>query len=148
MAKLIQTTVASTGQVDQYKHAALLQDLMALTAIISPIIIIIGFFFTLKSKTVELEKSLASLTKHIEENMQSAHEILLLKFDAKLTIFSERMDVLKCETRENSESIKLLKEEVSQEKQARQDILSQLSKMGIDLYIVGENDRRGKNKLD
>ena len=155
MAQLNYQTVADTKQVESVSHAkpepgydVLLQDLMALTAIISPIIICIGFFFTLKAKTIELEKSIADLGKNINDSMHNAHEILLLKFDAKLNIFSERMDVLKCEMKENADDIKLIKQEIKQMHIAKHDILNQLSKMGIDLYVIGDNDRRQQNRLE
>ena len=155
MAQLNYQTVADTKQIESVTHTnpepgygVLLQDLMALTAIISPIIICIGFFFTLKAKTVELERSIVDLGKNIGDSMHNANEILLLKLDAKLNVFSERMDILKCEMKENTEDIKLMKQEIKYMHIAKNDILNQLSKMGIDLYVIGENDRRQQNRLE
>lgn len=139
MAKLNQEIIAVNPHVNEQ---TVLQDLMALTAILSPLVICIGFFFTLRAKTLEVEKSLEVLTGNLKAMISNAHEILLLKFDARLSIFSERMDVLKEEVKENADNIKALQDEIKTVKQGRQDILNQLSKMGIDLYIVGENDRR------
>lgn len=137
-----QTIGVSASHSPESKPSDLLQDGMALVTIVAPLIITAGFFFTIKAKTVELEKAINGINGAFKESLANAHDILLLKIDAKLTIFGERMDVLKGEIRENAEDVKELRQEIKKIQNAKQDILNQLSKMGIDLYVIGENDRR------
>lgn len=130
------------------KNIDLLQDGMAFVTIVAPLIITVGFFFTIKAKTIELEKAISRINEAFKESLANAHDILLLKIDAKLAIFGERMDVLKGEIKENSEEVKDIRREIKKIQNAKQDILNQLSKMGIDLYAIGENDRRGYPRDD
>ena len=143
-----QTIGVNAAHYPEAKSPDLLQDGMALVAIAAPLIIAVGFFFTLKAKTLELEKAISDINTNFKESLANAHDILLLKIDAKLVVFSERMDVLKGEIRENAEDVKDIRSEIKKIQNAKQDILNQLSRMGIDLYVIGENDRKSYPKED
>ena len=148
LKKTHHTISANIPHPVEEKNIDLLQDGMAFVTIIAPLIITVGFFFTIKAKTVELEKAIGGINVAFKESLANAHDILLLKIDAKLAVFSERMDVLKGEIRENAEEVKDIRREMKKIQNAKQDILNQLSRMGIDLYVIGENDRRSYPKED
>jgi hypothetical protein len=124
--------------------APAVQDIAAIGGLLVPLVIAIGFFFTMRAKLEELDK-----------NISTQGEMTLLKIENKFVVLSEKIVVFHQELVEQDTQIKEikkelefqirdLKKEVDRQKEARADILRQLSGMGIDLYVVGEKDRRKK----
>jgi hypothetical protein len=108
-----------------------LQDLAAVGGLLVPLIVAIGFFFTMRAKLEELDK-----------NITTQGEMTLLKIENRFIKLSEKISSFHEELVHHELDIKELRMEVEKQKEAKHDILRQLSSMGIDLYVAGDNDRR------
>jgi hypothetical protein len=122
---------SSQPQVSYYGGESPIQDIAAVGGLLVPLIIAIGFFFTMKAKMEELDK-----------NISVQGEMTLLKIENKFVVLSEKITGFHEDLLHQEGEIKDLKREVEKQKEAKSDILRQLSNLGIDLYVVGEKDRR------
>lgn len=107
------------------------QDIAAAGGLLVPIIVVIGFFFTMRAKLEELDKSI---------RLQG--EMTLLKIENKFITLSEKISSFHEDLINHDAEIKQLKVEVERQKEAKSEILRQLSGMGIDLYVVGDGERQ------
>jgi hypothetical protein len=108
-----------------------IQDVAAVGGLLVPLVVAVGFFFTMRAKLEELDKSI---------RLQG--EMTLLKIENRFISLSEKISNFHEDLVRQEHEVKELKLEVERQKEAKHDILKQLSAMGIDLYVIGENDRR------
>lgn len=104
-----------------------IKDLADMMPVILPICAIVFFTLTIKN---EVEKQ-------------------WIRIQAEFTALNKELANIKQALTETNGKIALLDCEIDRAKQARHDILSELSKMGITLHVAGEqNDRRSHNRDD
>ena len=125
-AEAIDQVIEVSPQHEDDGLMPVIKDLADMMPVILPICAMVFFTLTIKN---EVEKQ-------------------WIKIQAEFTALNKELANIQQALIETNNRVTLLDCEIDRAKQARHDILSQLSNIGIDLYVVGEQTDRRRHNID